>query len=149
MNELYKVTKFVIDTFRENPLVNTTTFEKTNEIDFNKENIYPIVNIDLTESIHQDNLLQFNFNITILQQRDIDNELNNDKLLDKNNLIDNLNETYSVANKFLNKVKNNHNDEDIDVVSSSNIRMVKFENTNLLDGVQFSMILSIANETSC
>lgn len=149
MNELYQVSNYVIEKFKTNPIVNTISYEKTREIDYNKENIYPLVNVDLTDSNHLDSLLQFNFTITILQQRDIDNELNNDKLLNKDNLIDNLNETYSISNKFINAIKNNYNDLDIEIDTVSNIRMVKLSETNLLDGVQFTLLLSIPNTTGC
>ena len=82
MTELSTVSIFLIDKFKSQPLVNTITFEKTGEIDTNKNNIYPLVNIDIVDSDPIGNILTFNYNITILQQRDIDNEINNDKILD-------------------------------------------------------------------
>lgn len=148
MNELYLVSQFIITKFQENPMVNTVTFEKTSDIDLNKENIYPISNIDLIDSIVLDELITFNFIITVIQQRDIDNELNNDKLFGSN-LIDNLNETHSIAVRFINNIRKGYNDENIDIESVGNLSMVKFNNTNLLDGVRFNLAVSIPNNTPC
>lgn len=148
-NELYLVSNFVVERFQDNILVNTVAFEKTEDIDLNKANIYPLVNIDLTDSVNLDSLLQFNFNITILQQRDTEPELNNDKIFGSN-LIDNLNKTHSIATRFINGIRATHdNDADIEVMLLSNLVMQKYTGTNLLDGVQFLLSLTIPNTTPC
>ena len=66
-NELYTVTQFLIDEFNLNPIVNTISFEKTTEIDFNKENIYPLVNIDLVNADPIGDMLTFNYTVSILK----------------------------------------------------------------------------------
>lgn len=148
-NELFTVCKFLIDKFRENPIVNTISFEKTSNIDLNKENIFPLVNIDLINTDPIDNVLVFNFIINILQQRDYDNELNNDKLLDKTNLIDNLNECYGIATRLINNIRANFNDNFIEIRTLSPIQMVNNYNANSLDGVTFTLSLEIENTTPC
>ena len=148
-NELFTVTKFIMDTFTDVPIVNTVSFEKTNDIDFNKENIYPLVNIDLVDSEPIDEVIVFNFTINILQQRDIDNELNNDKGLNKDNLIDNLNECYSIATRVFNHMNSNFNDHQIEISNQSAIRMVRNAYGNKLDGVAYELSLEIPNTTVC
>lgn len=148
-NELFTVTKYIIDTFSDVPIVNTVSFEKTNDIDFNKENIYPLVNVDLVDSLPIGEVIVFNYTINILQQRDIDNELNNNKTLNKDNLIDNLNECYSIATRVINHMNANFNDHGIEVASQSNIRMVRNAYANKLDGVAFELSLEIPNTTVC
>lgn len=148
-NELFTVTKYIIDTFSDVPIVNTVSFEKTNDIDFNKENIYPLVNVDLVDSLPIGDVIVFNYTINILQQRDIDNELNNDKTLNKDNLIDNLNECYGIATRVMNHMKSNFNDHEIEITSQSNIRMVRNAYANKLDGVAFELSLEIPNTTVC
>ncbi len=149
MTELSTVSIFLIEKFKSQPLVNTITFEKTNEIDTNKNNIYPLVNIDIVDSDPIGNILTFNYNITILQQRDIDNEINNDKILDKDNMIDNLNECYAIATRCINNIDHNENDYDIEISRRSNITLLKDYATQKLDGVRFNISLSIQNNTSC
>lgn len=80
MNEISKVSYFVVDKFKLNPLVNTISFEKTVEMDFNKENIYPLVNIDVVFAIQDGENTVVKYILTAVQERDIDNESNNDKL---------------------------------------------------------------------
>lgn len=149
MTELSTVSIFLIDKFKSQPLVNTITFEKTNEVDVNKNNIYPLVNIDIVDSDPIGNILTFNYNITILQQRDIDNEINNDKILDKDNMIDNLNECYAIATRCINNIDHNENDYDIEISRRSNISLLKDYATQKLDGVRFNLSLSIKNNTPC
>ena len=149
MTELSTVSIFLIEKFKSQPLVNTITFEKTGEIDTNKNNIYPLVNIDIVDSDPIGNILTFNYNITILQQRDIDNEINNDKILDKDNMIDNLNECYAIATRCINNIDHNENDYDIEISRRSNISLLKDYATQKLDGVRFNISLSIKNNTPC
>ena len=149
MTELSTVSIFLIEKFKSQPLVNTITFEKTGEIDSNKNNIYPLVNIDIVDTDPIGDILTFNYVITILQQRDIDNELNNDKILNKDNMIDNLNECYAIATRCVNNIERTENDYDIEILRKSNITLLKDFNTQKLDGVRFNLSLSIQNNTPC
>ena len=149
MTELSTVSIFLVDKFKSQPLVNTISFEKTGEIDANKNNIYPLVNIDIVDTDPIGDILTFNYVITILQQRDIDNELNNDKILNKDNMIDNLNECYVIATRCVNNIERNENEYDIEILRKSNITLLKDFNTQKLDGVRFNLSLSIQNNTPC
>ena len=149
MTELSTVSIFLVDKFKSQPLVNTISFEKTGEIDVNKNNIYPLVNIDIVDTDPIGDILTFNYVITILQQRDIDNELNNDKILNKDNMIDNLNECYAIATRCVNNIERTENDYDIEILRKSNITLLKDFNTQKLDGVRFNLSLSIQNNTPC
>lgn len=148
MNELSIVSNFTVDKFKSNPLVNTLAFEKTAEMDYNKENIYPLVNIDIVNSTVTDHEISILYTITIVQDRDIEPVLNNDKLFGSN-LIDNLNECHTIAVKFINELKKQNNDFDIEMTQLSNLNFLKLYN-GTLDGVRFSMTLAIENTvTSC
>lgn len=149
MNELYTVTNFLVDKAKESPLVNTISFEKTSEIDPNKENIYPLVNVDLVDSDPVSDTLVFNYIVTILQQRDYDNEANNDKELNQDNLIDNLNECYSIITRTINSIENNYNYEDIEIKRKSNITVLKAFGRQSLDGIRMTLSLEIENKTAC
>lgn len=148
MNELAICTDFLIEKLNSNPLINTITFIKTSDIDLNKENIYPIANVDIIDSIVGDEVININYIISIVQQRDIDTNFNNDKIFN-DNLIDNLNETHGIATRFINNIKRTFNEDDIEISNISSLIMVKYANTNLLDGVRFTLTLEIPNTTSC
>lgn len=148
MNELSIVSDFTIAKFKENPLVNTIAFEKTAEMDYNKENLYPLVNIDMVNSVVTDQEIAINYTITVVEDRDVDNELNNDKIYGSN-MIDNLNECHTIAVKFINEVRKQNNEYSIEMSNLTTLTFLKLYNGNL-DGVRFSMTLTIENGiTSC
>ena len=147
--EVSIVTNFIIDRFRANTMVNTISVKPQSEIDFEKSNIYPLVNIDLTALQPLESVHQMTFNITVFQQRDIKPTINLDNKLLNTNLIDNLNETYSIASKFINYMRSFNNDEDIEVISISEVTPLKNVLTNGLDGVTFNIVLEIPDLTGC
>lgn len=147
MSEISKVTDYTINQFDANELVNTITFEKTAELDYNKENIYPLVNIDIVSSVPIGETVNIDYTITILQARNIENVLNNDKLFGSN-LIDNLNETHAIALSYLNALRTQNNSDGIEINTLSNITFLK-NYKGALDGCQFDITLSIDNSTNC
>lgn len=143
MNEVSQITNYIINSFSADTLVNTIAFEKTQEMDLNKENLYPLVNIDILNSIITNNSVNINYTISVVEIRDVENELNNDKLLGSN-LIDNLNETHSIASRFISKLQGQNNDELIEIETLTEIRFLKLYNS--LDGVRFDIRLSIPKQ---
>lgn len=156
MNESSLIYDFIIAEFDANDLVNTISIVPTAVIDTNKENIYPLVNIDLIDidkTSSNDSLMSFHifsFNITIIQQREIKPIKINSKLLNNTNYIDNINETYSIANRFIDVLENQNNDSNIEIDSRSRVKVLKEWGTGICDGVRFDISLSIPNMgTSC
>ncbi len=147
MNAISKVTFYIEDLFRSNPMVNTITYSKSDEIDLNKENIYPLVNIDTLNTVIEDQVIYINYEIYILEARDFSPVLNNDKLYGSN-LIDNLNECAFIATKFINTVRRIGNDDNIDTDIISDIIFVKNDRGNGLDGCYFNIRMSIPNNVS-
>lgn len=148
MNEVSKMYDFLIGLFQSNDLVNTISLVNTLDIDSNKENIYPLVNLDLRETETQDQAIVFSFRITILQQRDIKPIKIDSKLLSNTNYIDNLNETHSILNKFINYLVRQNNDYDIEIVQQGTNKILKEFGLSNLDGVQLDIDLAIPNEGS-
>ena len=150
MNEISLLYNWMIAHFNSSVLVNTITLVDTEEIDFNKENIYPLVNIDFISTNPQEQNILADFEITIIQQRDIKPRRTDSKLLEDSNFIDNINETHSVGLKFLNVLLKQNNSENIEIESHTDLEALKNWNNSGLDGFQFTVSLSIPNEgTSC
>ena len=146
MNETSKINKYIIDDFTSNDLVNTISIVETGLIDLNKENIHPLVNVDLIDAEVQDDAIIYEFIITAVQKRDINPQAIDSKLLNDSNYLDNINETLSIAQKFINRLRRFNNDENIEIVSISNLDFLKDFRGGGLDGVQFTINLSIHNE---
>ena len=145
MNETSLMYNWVIDQFQDNELVNTISIVQTSEMDINKENIYPLVNVDLIDVETQPDALIYNFIITVIQQRDIKPVKIDSKLLTNTNYIDNINETVSISNRFINVVEKQNNDTNIELVSVSTQRVLKEWGKGICDGVRFNISLSIPN----
>jgi len=148
MNEVSKMYDFLIGLFQSNDLVNTISLVNTMDIDSNKENIYPLVNLDLRETETQDQAIVFSFRITILQQRDIKPIKIDSKLLRNTNYVDNLNETHSILNKVINYLIRQNNDYDIEIVQQGTNKILKEWGLSNLDGLQLDIDLAIPNEGS-
>jgi hypothetical protein len=150
MNETSTLYNWVIAQFQDNELVNTISIVPTSEMDINKENIYPLVNVDLIDFDTQPDAIIYNFIITVIQQRDIKPIKIDSKLLTNTNYIDNINETGSISNRFINVVEKQNNDANIELVSVSTQRVLKEWGKGMCDGVRFNISLSIPNiGTSC
>lgn len=150
MNESSLIYNWIVEQFQSNELVNTISIVPTAVIDTNKENIYPLVNIDLIDIETESDYLTYNFNITVIQQRDIKPIKIDSKLMTNTNYIDNINETVSIANRFINVVEKQNNDSNIELQSLSRLKVLKEWGTGICDGVRFDISLSIPNMgTSC
>jgi hypothetical protein len=150
MNETSKINNFTIALFNANELVNTISIIPTNLIDLNKENIYPLVNVEMLTADVQPDVIVFDFRITVVQQRDVRPIKTDSKLLSDSNYLDNINETLSIAQRFINVLTRQNNDYEIEIVNQSNVDFLKEWRGSMLDGVQFTIELSIPNEdTSC
>lgn len=146
MNEISLVYNFVIDGFDGDSLVNTVSIVPTLNMDMNKENIYPLVNIDLTETNIETDVVDLTFRITCVQQRDVKPKVTDNKLLSNTNYIDNLNETHSILQRFINYLLRQNNDLNIELTDYTRLRPLKDAPMSGVDGFQFDCTLQIENK---
>ena len=150
MNEISILHNFIIEEFRNNDLVNTISIVPTLMIDTNQFNIYPLVNVDLVQSEVTEQQVIASFIITVVQQRDTIPNKTDNKLLSNTNYLNNIDETHSILQRFLNVLMLQNNDENIELETQNKIKILKEWNRNTLDGVQLNLDLSIPNKgTSC
>jgi hypothetical protein len=144
-NEISKLNDWVVKQYNLDALVNTISVVPTLSMDGNKENIYPLVNADLTEIDVQDQVLTGSYTMTIVSQRDKKPVKTDSKLLTGDNYIDNINETTSIAQRFINVLLRQNNPELIEAENISSLEVLKQWRSGLLDGVQFTIDLTIPN----
>jgi len=144
MNELTLLNNFVIALFQENNLVNTISIVDTDDIDLNKENIYALVNLDLTNTEVLDDVIVATYRITVVQARDVAATKTDSKLMDDTNYLDNINETHSIATRFINVLMRQNNDENVEIDRLTPLNILKNWRSGL-DGVQFDIDLTIPN----
>jgi hypothetical protein len=144
MNEVSLVWQFLIDKFKSDLLCNTISIVPTLEMDLNKENIYPLVNIDLRESnVNFDNV-ELSYRITVIQQVDIVPRVTDNKLLTNVNVIDCLNETHAIAERFINKLEKQNNNLNIEISERSALTRYRTSMQGV-EGWQFDIDLVTEN----
>lgn len=145
MNDLQLIYNFIINQFNSIDLVNTISIVPSIDIDGNKENIYPLVNIDLIDSDVSTDAVTTTFKITVVQQREVTNKKTDSKLLTDTNYLDNVNETHFICQKFINYLQWQNNDHNIEIQNISRLNPLKNKGKNGLDGFDFEIDLSIFN----
>lgn len=148
MNEISELINFIIAKFKADTLVNTITMLSDYDLDSQKENIYPLVNINFKETDPSADSIVGYFDITIVQQREAQPIATDSKLMFDTNLIDNLNETHAIGNKFLKSLEMKNNPLNIELDSRTRFVTIKDKAPNSLDGYKFSCGISIPNKTS-
>ena len=147
MNELQKVRNYIVDKFQSDILVNTLTTLSNDLVDTNKETIYPVVNVDYRTSTIQTDVLLFSYHIKALDQNDVYTHTTDSKLQEDTNQSDIWNETFNICQNFINSFRQ-YNSDNIEMVSVTDITVIKNANLNDLSGHEFNIVLSINNEGS-
>lgn len=146
MNEIQIVYDWLINHFSTNILVNTVSILPTVELDQNKENIYPLVNIDFINKETTPQAIFATFKIIVIQQRDTRPVSTNNKLLTDTNYLDNVNETANICTRFFNVLTGQNNAFNIELESNPNEKHLRNWGINRCDGFQFEITLSIPNQ---
>lgn len=140
--ELYNATKKIIQIFNDNEVVNTITTEDSSNIDHNKKNIYPLVNIHLVDSLNTNDIIQtFNYEIIVVQQKEIIKDLNTNKY-DNDNTLDNLNECNEILNSF---IKNIRKEQYMNLVNQPLFEYLYNIHSNGIDGVRTLISVEVYN----
>lgn len=143
-NPYYDCTKFLIDLFQKNPLVNTTIFATLDMRDMDKANIFPLVHIIPSDVEVVDNRIEVSYDVAVVSLRDIPNQFKTDKIFG-DNLIDNLGQSVIILSKVITELELTNYSKDIFLESHTSLSPIIFEDKNLLDGYMCSLTLSIQN----
>lgn len=144
--QVSELLKFVVGTFDAMPLVNTIVLKDDDVLDVEKDNIYPLVSIQLLDSpAPEPNVRLIMLDFEILNQRDDRKIATPSKLMSDTNYIDNIGICDSIANNFVMEVLKAHNNFDIDIAEGgiSDFRTIRKDERNCLDGVAFGVVFSM------
>lgn len=145
-NKVSQLLNHVVSIYDAMPLVNTIVFKDDDVLDVEKENIYPMVSIQLLPSPPPfDDHREFSLGFEILNQRDDRKVSTPSKLMSDTNYIDNVGICDAIGNNFLMEVLKTHNDFDINIVEGSvtDFEPVRKDERNCLDGIKFDVTFSM------
>ena len=147
MNSYHSITTLVKDILLSDEDINTCLFGLADDEDLYKKNIYPFARINpLGSNFASSQMNTFDLEITVLDQRDLSNSNELDKFDGNDNEIDNLNTTHAVINRLITTLRQQSNDDRIELISVSTASPVLFKRNNLMDGWQVVITLGIPND---
>ena len=146
MNQYTEVLYYIKSLGESDVFVNTIT--KGQEIDLNKGNIFPLLNIDInTGSFTNGQTIIFNIELSCLDIRDINKEIVDDKFWLQDNEVDNHNSTLATLNRLWLIMKRDFNENNITASENPPLQKITFSDKNLLDGWSLTFDLEIPNTT--
>lgn len=144
LNNNFITTNYLMDKFKLDPLVNTIKFGSANEIDLNKNILYPLVHIEPTgfNALEENAFFSFSFNVAVVNQR---NKEPNKIGEFEDNLIDNLNLTSGIITRAINRIMLDNNAE-IYLNPNWNARPIMLDHVTVLDGYLLTIEIEIRND---
>lgn len=145
MRSFYQAINYIKQTLESAPLLNTIT-QGTDIIDNVKKNIFPLAHINVTGSKIGQGVVNFTFEVAVVDIRNISKVKVSDKFLGNDNELDNLNTCHAILNYMITKMRLQRNDNDIELQNDPNLQPVLMAFTNALDGWKCDIELSVPND---
>lgn len=102
MNPFYDITNKLKDALIAEPFINTVTYGSLNDIDLNKQNVFPLAHITANNAIVETSVIRFNMSILTMDIVDVSRDSTSDKFIGNDNEQDVLNTQLSVLTRVLN-----------------------------------------------
>ena len=139
-NAVSNCLELLVGYLQEDIDVNTITiFQTDDDIDFNKKNIYNLVNIGIVSSNFESKTIGFEV-LFITQRDDVKTTITN-KLEGNDNRVDNIQTAHSVLNNLVKKLRLLNNDYDIQFISTTEPQIFFKAYTNGMDGMTIEIVL--------
>lgn len=149
MNQYTELLYYIKQLGDADKYVNTVTNDSEDEIDQDKANIYPLLNVFIEGAgFTNGQTVTFNVELTCLNIRELNKKINTDKYFGNDNRVDNHNETLAVLNSMWTKMYKDFDANDI--TSSENPAAVPIRhrtNTNDAEGWSLSFEIEMPNTT--
>mgnify|MGYP000633238296 CR=1 FL=1 len=133
----------IVGHLNEDDRIKTIFSANEDELDFNKKDLYPMANVRVNSNDFNSN--DVTFEVTVVDQRDINKRVITNKLNGNDNRWDNWALSYDVLRSILNKIERLQNDENISFVTSSSPILIDNAFANGLDGYSVLITLNFPN----
>jgi len=144
MKAFYNAVDYIKSTLETAPFLNTIT-HGTDIVDNVKKNIFPLAHINVLSSSIGAGVVNFTFEIAILDIRNISKVRVKDKFLGNDNELDNLNTCHAILNYMITKMRLQRNDFDIELQNDPSLQPIMMAFTNALDGWKCDIEISVPN----
>ena len=125
---------------------NTVTKDAPTDIDLQKQNIYPLVNISIANGgFTNGQTINFNVLIEAFTIRDINKEVVNDKYYGNDNEVDNHNEMLAIINRMWTAMYRDFADNLITASENPSFEKVTLDGLNMLDGWELTFAIDVPN----
>ncbi|OUX86249.1 MAG: hypothetical protein CBC03_12095 [Pseudoalteromonas sp. TMED43] len=105
MKSFYNVTDQIKNALIAEPFVNNVTFGSLNDVDLDKQTLFPLGHMTVNSTNVATNVLRFNISILVMDIVDISTDKVIDKFIGNDNEQDVLNTTLAVLTRVLNKLQ--------------------------------------------
>lgn len=102
MRQVYEVTTKIKDQLELEPFINTVSFGSLNDVDLDKQSIFPLGHLTINSTNVSTNVFRFNMSILVMDIVDISKEETTDTFTGNDNEQDVLNTTLAVLTRVLN-----------------------------------------------
>ena len=102
MKQVYDTTTKIKDQLQAEPFINTVTFGSLNDVDLDRQSIFPLSHLTINSTSVATNVFRFNMSILVMDIVDISKEETTDKFTGNDNEQDVLNTTLAVLTRVLN-----------------------------------------------
>ena len=127
---------------------NTVTKDAPEDIDLQKQNIYPLVNLSLSGgNFTNGQTIIFNVIVEAITIRDINKEVVNDKFWGNDNEVDNHNDMLALINRMWTSMRRDFEENNITASENPSFEKVVLDGKNLLDGWELSFQIEVPNTT--
>ena len=144
-NAISNARELIVSYLNDDDYVKSISSITQDELDFDKDGLFPLVNVLFSNIDFQTN--EATFEITVLNLHHENKDAPIEKFNTNNNLIDNLNLAYSILQTLKLKLKQ-RNDFDFEFVSMSNPQIVSKAFNNKLDGMIVDVTLMLPNKVN-
>jgi len=129
-----------------NQFVNTVTKGSIDRIDLEKANIYPLVHVTIEEGeFTNGSTIIFQVTLECLTERDLNQEVVNNKFWRQDNEVDNHNETLAILNDIWLRLLRDWENENITTSENATLTKIEFEKGNILDGWGMTFNVELPN----
>jgi len=135
MNIYSKLLQTIKTIAEQDSSVNTVTNNGRIDLDINKTDLFPIVDVFVTgATFPSDAVIRLTIELVCVDLRDTNNEVTSDKFWNQDNEVDNLGETLMVINRIWKKLYKDFEDTNVTASESPTLVPIEGDGKDVYDG---------------